>query len=251
MRTPMKTPNQLKTPLRSFSNERQTILMTAEKAPMEDKKWIQAQISRVAEDLIHIDGLPKDFVQKGNLRTISVSQFILIASYYLRYMGVKVQMDSTNFAEETMKILADLDYPYTITKSSLKTPNAKHSNVHIIVLLSWLAESCIPPGENILEYDESEQFVDQEFLKLFVDQLKVGFELWNKGQEDELEKLQKALMEEYLLKRAGTNNIETDILKLKEEIETLSQVARPLSLEKELQDITDKINNLQVFKRNL
>lgn len=252
--TPMRTPTRVssaRTPLRSSSNDRNTMVpMTAEKdkPPMEDKVWFHARHQRILDELVNVDGISNDFIQKGNLKSMTSKQFIIILGHLLKPVMRNIQLDGTNYVDIVFNVLQQLDYPYTINKSSLKTPNAPHCINNIIVLLGWLSDFKLNDAEMeaCVEYKSSEELTSPEFATMFMEKGAEGFALWNNNQEEDFEEINEQLRQTYIHKNIGSGlDLDSGIQKLKYDISTLEQQKAPMSLVMEHTDLSDESKRLK------
>ncbi|CAO1362640.1 unnamed protein product [Diamesa serratosioi] len=252
--TPMRTPTRVstaRTPLRSSSNDRNTMVpMTAEKEkpPMEDKVWFHARHQRILDELVNVDGISNDFIQKGNLKSMTSKQFIIILGHLLKPVMRNIQLDGTNYVDIVFNVLQQLDYPYTINKSSLKTPNAPHCINNIIVLLGWLSDFKLNEAEMeaCVEYKSSEELTSTEFATMFMEKGAEGFALWNNNQEEEFEEINEQLRQTYIHKNIGTGlDLDNGIQKLKYDISILEKEKAPLSLLMEHTDLNEESKRLK------
>lgn len=252
--TPMRTPTRVssaRTPLRSSSNDRNTMVpMTAEKEkpPMEDKVWFHARHQRILDELVNVDGISNDFVQKGNLKSMTSKQFIIILSHLLKPVMRSILLDGTNYVDIVFSVLQQLDYPYTINKSSLKTPNAPHCINNIIVLLGWLSDFKLNETEMeaCVEYKTSEELSSPEFSKMFMEKGAQGFALWNNNQGEEFEEINEHLRQTYIHENIGSGlDLDSGIQKLKYEISTLEKEKAPISLLMEHTDLNEESKRLK------
>ena len=252
--TPMRTPTRVssaRTPLRSSSNDRNTMVpMTAEKEkpPVEDKVWFHARHQRILDELVNVDGISNDFIQKGNLKSMTSKQFIMILGHLLKPVMRNIQLDGTNYVDIVFNVLQQLDYPYTINKSSLKTPNAPHCINNIIVLLGWLSDFKLNDAEMeaSVEFKPSEELTSTEFATMFMEKGAEGFALWNNNQEEEFEEINEQLRQTYIHKNIGTGlDLDSGTQKLKYDISILEKEKAPLSLLMEYTDLHEESKRLK------
>lgn len=218
--------------------------MTAEKEkpPIEDREWLKGKIEQIQDELYKVEGLSNDFVQKGNLKSMSTKQFILIVIHFIKPIVGKVAMDTSNYVDYIYELLAKLGYPFTINKSWLKTPNAPHCQNNIIALLGWLCDysSFEETPINFL----SNESMSAEFLNMFHEKCATGFQKWNNGLEDEYEGINSEIRKNYLIEKIGSDNIEDEIEKVRREYEKLNREARPVNLESDHQQLFEENQNL-------
>lgn len=246
--TPARTPT--RTPLRSASKDRNTntvVPMTAEKekAPVDDKVFLNAKTKRVHEELAKIEGFD-DLIHKG-LKTLTIKQFVVILQHFLRPVVQNIQFDGSNYVDVVYNLLQVLEYPYTINKSSLKTPSALHCINSIVVLLGWLAEFNIEQEiDQIIHYKPIED-MPVEVTKMLMDRSAEAFRLWNNNQEQDFDAMKEQLRRDYIEKRIGSDvNLDDDLHQLRIDVEQLRKEKRPLSLQKEFNDLTVESQQLKI-----
>ncbi|XP_070490999.1 kinetochore protein NDC80 homolog [Chironomus tepperi] len=232
--TPMRTP--AKTPNRSGSRDRMTVVqMTAEKekAPTEDRDYIYTKSQQVLDELSKQDRF-NELVQKG-LKSMTLKTFISILEYFLEPICGSVPKDfQTNYIDFLYNLLLQLEYPFNINKSSLKTPNAPHCLNNIIILLGWLADFS-KVDEEAINYKVTDQLQDIESMKVFMEQSSEAYKQFN--DEKDYSDIERKVRETFLEMRGIVNSdIETEKEKLRYEIEQLQKESKPLSLLKELNE---------------
>ncbi|XP_058835008.1 kinetochore protein NDC80 homolog [Topomyia yanbarensis] len=221
-----------RTPLKSCENAT-SVPSTVErdKPPVENRDWLAAQCERICDYLVTVPGLPQDFIERRNLKAMSTKQFLVIVAYLFRQIGGSRYKLGTNFLEDIMKTMNELEYPYTISRSMLKTPNVPHSINNIIVMIGWLVQLA-PQADrkvNSLKRDVhiSEDFPTTEYQEFFFKKAEDGFGLWNLKKEDEFAAIVQELTDK--LVAARTNGM------------TQQQVWKRIAeLEQELQEINNQ-----------
>lgn len=197
----------------------------------------------IQNELCKVEGLSNDFVQKGNLRSMSTKQFILIMIHLLKPIVRKTEINTTNYVEVIYELMTSLEYPYTINKSWLKTPNAPHCQNHIIVLLSWLLDFSLVEDDCPIAFVQSED-VSPEFMKIFHEKCQIGYKKWNSGLDQEYEDINKEIYKSYLLEKTGNYDIEGDLRAIRSEYEKLQETKRPISLEINYKQLLAEHKNL-------
>ncbi|XP_055602200.1 kinetochore protein NDC80 homolog isoform X2 [Uranotaenia lowii] len=217
-----------RTPLRNCENAPVPATVEKNKAPVENREWMAAQTERICDYLGTITDLPQEFVERRNLKAMTINQFLMIMKHLFRQIGGSRY--KINNIDDIMKTMVELEYPYTVNKSMLKTPNVPHSFGHIIVLLGWLvqlvpAQQQLPP----LKRDTAllEGIASIEYQEFFLEQVQEGFELWNAKKEDEFEALIDELTDKLVVARTNGLN-QAEVRK------------RTAELERDLQDIVDR-----------
>jgi kinetochore protein NDC80 len=230
--TPMRTP--ARTPNRNLSRERGTIIpMTAEKekAPVDDRDHMLMISNRILQQLAGSDNF-NELVQKG-FKSMTHKNFIMILQYFLIPIIGDVPKDfATSHVEFVYNLLQELEYPYSINKSSLKTPNAPHCLNSIILLLGWLADFSATEAD-VIKYKVSGEFPNEHLMNDFMDKTSVAFALYNDFKDTT--HIEKVIAESYLKLREGTSaDINAEIESLNCEIKNIEKETQPLSLLKEL-----------------
>lgn len=249
MKTPMRTPN------RSSSKDRQTLIpMTAEKekAPTDDKIFVQGKTMQVLDELSRIGGFD-ELVQKG-LKSMTHKQFISILQHFFKPIVGNTLLDTTNYVEYVYNFVQNMEYPYTINKSSLKTPSAPHCQNSIIILLAWLSEFTLKDTEQepLIDYS-TDDFESPAISESFMNRVAIAFDLWNNQQEAESDEVMTDIQQMYIQKTTDNcGDIDADIKRLRGEVDQLQKDYKPLNpsndpqYEKrtELKQLNEKIESL-------
>ncbi|XP_055912238.1 kinectin [Eupeodes corollae] len=234
-RTPQRTPTHI-TPSKGaqFTGEKQ-------RAAINDKRWIQEQIVRITEFLKGVDcGINTEFLNRGGLKTMSMKQFIGLVDYFLKFIAGNKFKVGSNHVESISKILNQIDYPYTVNKSWLKTPTAPHAFGNVVMLFSFFMDF-IPPADNIEVFKKdyliaSEEFPDKDFAIKLSDMAEEGFSLWNNQKNEEFEKLQKIAVDELICKKISipsSDAVDEAIKRLNIELDEISAKAEVIETEDE------------------
>lgn len=235
-RTPQRTPNHT-TPSKmsqQFTGEKQ-------RAVINDKRWIQEQVVRITEYLKNVEcGINTDFLHRGGLKTMSMKQFIGLVDYFLKFIAGNKFKVGSNHVESITKILNQIDYPYTVNKSWLKTPTAPHAFGNAVMLFSFFMEF-IPPPDNEEVFKKghllaSEEFPDTEFALKLYNMAEEGFSLWNNQKNDEFEKLQKLTLDELICKKISLPSadvVDEEIKNLNAELDVISRSRTSVSQEED------------------
>jgi hypothetical protein len=117
---------------------------------------------------------------RNGIKSMSTKQFVVVIIHFIKLIaGNRCHIAAENYVDSVSAALADLEYPYTVNKSWLKTPNAPHSYNQLVVLFSWLLG--FVQEENFIEEFESannmvvgDSFPDIESLKSFMTSTKEG-----------------------------------------------------------------------------
>lgn len=182
--TPIKTPAKFL----PSTNEKATL------RPATDiKKWSIEESTRITEYLRRVQAdVGKDFFNRTDgIRSMSTKDLVSILNFFLASVGNRLEIKSAkDYVEETIKSMDKLKYPYSLTKSSLKTPTAPHSFPNIVQLLSWLKnlhmhqfdqegweDELLVFQENIYPNLESQKYIQSVSTE--------SFKIWNSNQGEE------------------------------------------------------------------
>lgn len=219
-----------------------------------DKKWIQNQINRINDFLPNIPGVGAEIVKQGGLRSITTKQFNSLITILLQEAcGKKIILANKPIIDQIIEILPQIEYPYTINKSSLKTINAGHSFPHLVILIGWLIDfttasdtiTSIEQLENITIFDN--EFPDPEYVLHFINETKRAFSLWNNKQDVELENLNASLVDRLINTRTGITNMN----KIEEEIKNLRTSIKNLREQRIKQPNNEEFLKLDLNVQNL
>lgn len=220
--------------------------MTAEKekAPVDDRAFIHAKTQQVLEELARLDGFA-DLLQKG-LKSMTHKQFIMILQHFMMPIAGNVKLDGTNYVEYISNFLNTMDYPYTINKSSLKTPSAPHCQNSIIILLAWFTEFSVKDdGEQLVKNSLTDDFTSPEISTMFMSKAAKAFELWNNQEEVESDGIMQEIRQIYIEQKIGKDtNLQDELSRLKGQIEQLKKEGKPLSVQKDYIDKRDELKQL-------
>ncbi|XP_055843877.1 synaptonemal complex protein 1 [Episyrphus balteatus] len=234
-RTPQRTPTHI-TPSKGsqFTGEQQ-------RAAINDKRWIQEQVTRITDYLKTVDcGINTEFLSRGGLKTMSMKQFIGLVDYFLKFIAGNKFKVGSNHVESILKILNQIDYPYTVNKSWLKTPTAPHAFGNAVMLFSFFMEF-IPPPDNIELFKKnhlivSEEFPDMDFAFKLSNMAEEGFSLWNNQKNEEFEKLQKFAVDELICKKTSipsSDAMDDEVNRLNDELDAISAKTSDIQDEEE------------------
>ena len=235
------------TPSTSSSMHRNTMVpMTAEKAPVDDKLFVQAKTQQVLEELAGVDGFT-ELVQKG-LKSMTLKQFIMILQHFLKpIVGSNFVLDQSNYVGYMHNFLITMEYPYTINKSSLKTPSAPHCHASIVILLAWMSEFTVKESEDepLFQYSTNTDLNTPALAKMFMEKSAKAFSLWNNEREAESEDVFKEISQTYVKKKIGSGeNLDIEIERLKQSIDDLNKETKPNSLYNRCEEKNQEMNAL-------
>lgn len=186
----------------------------------------------------------------------------MVIAFFMKTLTGKNYIGN-NPPDDVLKFLTIIGYPYTITKSLLKTPNVPHAYPIIVDILRWLCD-LIDIDDTIAEFEKNEyilvdnQYPDQEYTKIFWDNVKDNFCYWNDGKDNKVEACCDWLIDEFIRKKFIDNNAINNYQNLcneisKLEIEHKSFLLQKISTKKEsiLQEKKEKLQKLQMTKQQL
>ncbi|XP_053688067.1 kinetochore protein NDC80 homolog [Sabethes cyaneus] len=257
-RNPISTPA-FRTPLRSSENST-AVPSTAEQNKMltENRDYMAAQSERICDYLETISDLPQDFVERRNLKAMSTKQFLVIMAHLFRQIGGSRYKLGTNFLDDIMKTMSELEYPFTINKSMLKTPNVPHSISHIIIMIGWLVQ-LVPKTNQSLEplkqdVTLSEEFPSPNYQALFYKRAEEGFSLWNLKKEVEFEAIVENLTDELVMARTNGLNqqqVSVKVLQLEKELQDINNRSIQQGRDQSMDGLAEAIQQQQQLKKKL
>lgn len=222
---------------------------------MDNRDWMSAQCDRICDYLHSIPDLPQEFLERRNLKAISMKQFLLIVNHLFRQIGGSRFKLGANYIEDIMKTMAELEYPFTISKSILKTPNVPHSINHIIVLIGWLIQRAPQPfspqkrDTNLLP-----EFHSFEYQDFFFDKVQEGFSLWNLKKEQEFEAIVEELTDKLVVARThGLNQQQVweKIAELEQGIEEVENRTMQKNRDHSLDSMAKSLHEQQLLRKSL
>lgn len=172
-----------------------------------NKKMIGQMSGKITAILRNDQNFGPNFL-KGGLKSITTKQFVSILAFFMKNLSGNRFTIGTNPPDDIMKFLTTINYPYMITKSSLKTPNSPHAFPAIVHILSWLCDF-LDAGDPVEQFEHCDyvvvdpQFPDAEYTKLFWDNIKDNFCYWNNEQDSKVEMCRDWLIDECIRKRIG------------------------------------------------
>lgn len=226
------TPQQFRTPARTPGDRKTFNPGTAEKEKAPGPEEIQEKSVRILNELAEIGGY-NELVQKGFAKALTVRMFITILQHFLKPIVGKIDDDfASNYVESVHQIITQLEYPYSFTKSSLKTPNAQFCLNNTILLLSWLQD--FSRDQDLMQYTLTEELDNDELATHINEKIGEKFKIWNNGEID-LKEANDSIAEAYRGAFEGADNIEADCEELREEIKQLTSKSEEMKrLENEI-----------------
>lgn len=122
------------------------------------------------------------------LKSMTTNQFYAIINRFARLICGKdldTFIQSGDPLQGILNFMSQLQYPYTINKSMLKTPNAPHTFDHVVTMLLWLGNASSVPYiatddsliDGLLD-KQDEHFPSEEYTAMFSKAAQEGYLLW-------------------------------------------------------------------------
>uniref|UniRef100_A0A182Y2E7 Kinetochore protein NDC80 n=1 Tax=Anopheles stephensi TaxID=30069 RepID=A0A182Y2E7_ANOST len=159
----------------------------------------------------NVPDLPKEFIDRGNIKAMSMKQFLIIIAHLLRQIGGSRYKIGANFIEDIMKAITELQCPFTVNKSMLKTPSAPHSIQQVVTMLCWLIQLAAPPvlpSEWTPHYQQAPDFPSPEYTQFFFQSAIESFHLWNLKREEEFGAQVEAMADRLVAEKTGGMSLE-------------------------------------------
>ncbi|XP_049290384.1 trichohyalin [Anopheles funestus] len=154
----------------------------------------------------NVPDLPKEFIERANIKAMSMKQFLIIIAHLLRQIGGSRYKIGANFIDDIMKAITELQCPFTVNKSMLKTPSAPHSIHQVVTMLSWLIQLAAPPAlssEWAPNYDHAAEFPSPDYTQFFFQSAIESFHLWNLKREEEFGAQVEAMVDRLVADKTG------------------------------------------------
>lgn len=128
------------------------------------------------------------------LKSMTAAQFYAIINHFARLItGKKIDafIHCSDPLEGILEFMRQLNYPYTVNKSMLKTPNAPHTFDNVMIMLRWLGDACDIPylasddtiiDACLLKHDQC--LPNAEYTADFSKAVQHGYSLWNNESDD-------------------------------------------------------------------
>lgn len=185
-------------------------------------------------DALKIDQTFFNSLNLDNLKSMTAKQFFdIIAHFSLKICGKNMitsasTKQKSNPETEILGFLQLLNYPYTINKSGLKTPNAQHMFKDSVGLLAWLADFILIGNESNLSdvpviCDDS--FPSVEYTTNFSIEAQKAFSLWNEESEDAFANVKQYLIEKLVTSKIGCTSID-ELIQKTEQLKQKNQQLR-------------------------
>lgn len=191
-------------------------------------------------------------LKNGCLKSMTVNQFHMIMDHFIRLICGKklvtfIKKEDPNPIAGIQNFLEQVQYPFTISKSMLKTPNAPHTFDQIVSMLLWLGDissvSTVAADDELIHQfllTRDEQFPGEEYTATFSKAMQDGYKLWDKD-NFEHDILIKRLIDDLIA--AKLDNKVTSVAELHALTENLKMKS------KQLMDNPVQLNNIQQFEQ--
>lgn len=240
--------------LRSTISNSQLLSTNDKRGPIDDREAMTRMDARVFNYLINSGVLSgKDTVK--NLKSMSYKQFLAAMAHLLGSV-----LHSTTAAEnidEIHKQLTQLECPFTINKSWLKTPTANHAFNHILITMNWLLNFIEPESvtETVLivpdiDYHLEPGFTNVAFQSQFFDSAGSVFQFWDKGDDAQFENVVQEQADCLVNNKShgkfkNISEVALALEKLTTEYETLEAKVKPTVESEKLQNKETSIKDLK------
>lgn len=186
--TSLNTPNRMSaTPMSARRTLRPSMFPSVDRS----RRCKPDQCERILDTL---QSYPEFFAElnlQGGLRAMTAKQFITIMRFFMDVIGGGEAKATADPLNDILSFLKAVGFPYSMTKSAMKTPNAPHTFDQIVALLLWLCDFVDPAND--LEMEVGDDLPNAEFMADLNRAMRDGFQLWNDQQEDQFEELKDSL----------------------------------------------------------
>lgn len=166
--------------------------------PDSSRKSKHENVLKVQEILQRDEAFYADLNLKNDcLKSMTTNQFYSIINRFARLISGKdldAFMQSGDPLQGILNFMSQLQYPYTINRSMLKTPNAPHTFDHIVVMLLWLGNAGNIPflasDDSFIDkflYNQDQHFPTEEYTAMFSKAVQNGYLLWNNESDEHSE----------------------------------------------------------------
>lgn len=170
------------------------------------------------------------------LKSMTAAQFYAIINHFARLItGKKVDafIQGTDPLEGILEFMRQLNYPYTVNKSMLKTPNAPHTFDNVVMMLRWLGDICEIPylaaDDTIIDaflLTQDKCLPNAEYTAEFSKAIQCGYSLWN-NESDEHAALMDGLVDKLIYtKLDGKVSTMAELNELTEQLDIKSNELR-------------------------
>lgn len=217
--------------------------------PDSTRKSKHENVVKVQEILQRDEGFYAELNLKNGLKSMTINQFYMIMKRFVRLASGKeldAFMNGGDPINGILNFMTQAEYPFTINKSMLKTPNAPHTFDQVVLMLLWLGNisgvSAAAADDELMDkylYRKDEHFPNEEFTATFSKAAQEGYILWN-NESDEHTKFVDELVDRLIAEKLNhkvSSAAELKALTNKLEIKS-----------KELMDNPVPLNNVHQFE---
>jgi len=202
--------------------------------PLGDKQYQQAQVRKLL-DFLRENGYPNTSLTSKHF-PLSSKEFVLVFNFLYAMINPKTEtiLPSSRFEETLLKILKDLHYPGTITKSNFLTMGSIHSYPAVLGSLSFLCDiatiyrKLLLPNIDDLSFPNKDEFgfaVEGESIEKITFNHYINCNVAYNNEEDNFEQNLNDLRAKLEHKKGvdqPLTSLEEKNMKLNEELEELS-----------------------------
>lgn len=105
-----------------------------------NKTWVAKQFEKVQNFISNSNLFDETMVTTKSIKPPSIKVFVYIVTVLLNQLFATVEITMENYKEEIPRLLKTMNYPGTVTKSTLKTVNTMHSWPQVIGIIGWLVD---------------------------------------------------------------------------------------------------------------
>lgn len=228
-----------------FTNRRTIVPDSSRKAKHENSMKVLEILRRDEKFFAQLN------LQQG-LRSMTGKQFLQIMDYFVRLISGKdikgLFGAKADILDGIIQFLRDINCPYIVNKSMLKTPNAPHTFDQAIQIMLWLGDFCPPksaesPDEIVspFPFTRDAELPSKEYTECIADGAMKAFQVWNNGSDDEFEHFLDGLVDKFIGSRQrGVVNSAQELNHMTEQLEEKNE---------RLKNISTTIPNEQKFEK--
>lgn len=222
-----------------------------------DRRARDSNSTRILEILQNYPEFMAELNLQNGLKSMTAKQFIMIVKFLMHLISgnceTKHKHNDGDPLNEILAFLKKLSYPYSITKSALKTPNAQHTFDQVITLLSWLCDFIDPNLDS--DYLENDDIVDHnadtEFITNLNSACRDGFKMWNERRDDEFDQLKIKLINNLVKSKTNgdfneINELQQKTLQLQLQINELKKIPLQYDNEAEYDEIKSLLGKHEI-----
>ena len=243
------------TPSRRKSSDKRQALARNDPRSIGDKEYQLTCIRNLLQYLT--DGGYENIVSVRSLSCPSGKDFNQILTFMVRKIDPTFNDGSTKFEDEAVLFFRQLNYPYTMSKTSLVAAGSPHTWPTLLAALNWLVEY-LKVYANDEETPESEHPIVQLMHKSNTDFFRyvgVSYEAFIKAEDDYSNELEQHFIEDF---EQGNLYVEQENVRTKEqnndiaaEIESLESLARPAESRQKMEQLCAELESCEQIHSDL